>query len=267
MITSISYNESLKLKRHFTNRPLDKRHIKRLKNGMSKAYEIFPPITVNKSTNTVIDGHHRLKAYQELMEENKLPITTELEVKYVDILKDEEEEAIKNANRNSKKWSVEDYIQSYKKAGNTAYIKFDEWCMRHILTRNNKNKPMRNYATSIILRTANYDFTIGKLDISDEQYEFADVYHEELVQIGKALHLKIPAIWVKFLAPKWIEKRNKHPFDMWIKEFKKATYRNMPHETSKDFDKIICRVDSNLPIEQSQRAEQQELAFAAAASI
>lgn len=130
----ISYDDTLKYGVNQENRAYNRQHLQRLEKQCLTSLEAMPPITINVNTNHIIDGQHRLKAYQTLCENGQLDKDSKIKVMLVDIPVEEEKAAIINANTNSKNWTLDDYISSYAKAGVVYYAKLEEWCLQHSLS-------------------------------------------------------------------------------------------------------------------------------------
>lgn len=146
---SVDYATSITFGKNQNNRNFNHGQLQNIKKQWLQSTEVIPPITVNVVTNNIIDGQHRWRAFNELVEKGDLPDTSKIDVKYVSIPVELERDAIINANTNSKNWSLDDYISSYVKAGNKAYMMLDEWCKRHELTEAN-GKPKFRYGAAII---------------------------------------------------------------------------------------------------------------------
>lgn len=48
------------------------------------------PLVINKTTNHILDRHHELKAFQELIEEGKIPADREFPAKFLEMSEREE---------------------------------------------------------------------------------------------------------------------------------------------------------------------------------
>jgi disulfide oxidoreductase YuzD len=98
------------------NRPIDSKHIKKLKESIQKKdYLFLHPIIVNEHSE-VIDGQHRLQAAKEL----------NLDIYYI---KSDEVEAdhIVESNSNQLTWSVKDFINFYSvRDKNPDYIELSQ---------------------------------------------------------------------------------------------------------------------------------------------
>ena len=112
----VSRHETSEFNSNSENRVINHGHVNRIKGQMKISLNVMQPITINEITKNTIDGQHRLKAFQKLVDDGELPIDSKLSVMYVKINPSDEKEAIINANTNSKNWSLDDYIASYAKS-------------------------------------------------------------------------------------------------------------------------------------------------------
>ena len=135
----VSRDETNEFNSNSENRVINHGHVNKIKEQMKTSLNVMPPITINDITKNIIDGQHRLKAFQKLVDDGELPLDSRLPVMFVTISTDFEKEAIINANTNSKNWSLDDYIASYAKS-NHIYKQLDEWCSNHALTVDGNKK-------------------------------------------------------------------------------------------------------------------------------
>lgn len=188
-----------------------------------------------------------------------------LPVCYIDEPLDNEIIVIKKYNENSKNWSQENYVDSYKKRGNEEYIKFDKWCMHHPLLIKKNGEPARNNGYAILKGQTNGHFKKENLHVTEKEYENGEIIYNEIAELGKIFGLEYGSFWIQKLTPKWYTKRKLHSFNIWLKELKKSKYKKMPKQTSDDWLHILSIAHIN--IDEVKDKQQQELAFAAAASI
>lgn len=93
-----------------TNRPIDHKHVVKLKHSISKKNLLhLNPIIVDEQFN-VIDGQHRLQAARELGLDVHYIMSTEIS-----------QEDIATLNTNKKMWQIADYVQYHAKNGKVAY--------------------------------------------------------------------------------------------------------------------------------------------------
>ena len=241
--TQVSYKESLAFGKNQENRKINPSHLQKLKKQWLKYSDMMPAVIINSVTNNIIDGQHRIKAYQMLIADGELPMSTKLKVMYVNIPLDTEKEAIIDANTNSKNWSLDDYIASYVKAGVMPYVKLEEWCKTHSLCFD--GKPKYRYGAAMLtgkhcqqpLKNATFDFDIDNLKIGEE-------IHTELLEIVDLLGLKNYGSWIESLSVTWYQYRNMHPFRVWLGEMKnkKARLIKMPKDNASEWEAIFNTV-------------------------
>lgn len=249
----VNYEDSLKFGKNQENRAFNHGHLQKLKAQMLNSFSIIPPITVNTVTNHLIDGQHRLKAYQILVNDGQLPQDSKIKVMYVEIPVEYEKQAIVDANTNSKNWSLDDYIASYVKAGIVSYKKLEEWCDSHSLCCNFAKqkesgdigkKYSYRYAAAILKgKNCANDLKSAVFTITDDDLTIGNEVHAEMVEICDLLKLKGNGSWLESLAISWHEIRKQHDFKTWMKEFKskKARYLKMPTDSKKEWDAIFAQ--------------------------
>lgn len=233
------------------NRAINHGHLQKIKVQCLTNLEMMPPITINSITNHVIDGQHRLKAFQSLVNDGSLPIDSMIKVMFVEIPVDEEKNAIVEANTNSKNWSLDDYIASYAKAGIVSYVKLEEWCESHILCykftkdketgEQNKVYSYRYGAAILTGKRCSNELKSASFTFSEEDAEIANDVHAEMLEIIDLFGLKGNGAWIEALAVTWHEYRRMHPFKEWMKELKKkkSRFMKMPKENSKEWEAIF----------------------------
>lgn len=240
---SVSYDETLLFGKNQENRAYNHGHLQKIKKQLLTSMDVMPPITVNKITNHIIDGQHRLRAYQELIAAGTLDPSTKIEVKYVEIPVENEKQAIIDANTNSKNWSLDDYIASYAKAGIVSFVKLDEWCKLHPLASDNGNSKFRYGAAIITGKRCSSDLKNGSFTFNDEDLEKADEVHAEMLEIVDLFGLKGKGAWIESLATSWSSVRGQHEFRVWMKELKakKQKFLKLPKDNSRDWDNIFAQ--------------------------
>ena len=203
----------------------------------------MPPITINVVTNNIIDGQHRLKSYQTLIEGNEIDKDSKIKVMFVEIPVEEEKQAIINANTNSKNWSLDDYIASYAKAGIVSYVKLDEWCRAHPLSNDNGKSKFRYGAAIITGKRCSSELKNGEFSFTEDEINRADEVHAEMLEIVELFNMKGKGQWIESLAVSWIDVRTQHEFRVWIKELKskKQRFLKLPKDNSSDWDSIFAQ--------------------------
>lgn len=239
----VSYDSTKIFGLNQENRNYNHAHLQKIKKQCINSMDAMPPITVNIVTNHIIDGQHRLKAYQDLISDGTLDNTTKLKVMYVEIPIEEEKQAIIDANTNSKNWSLDDYIASYAKAGVESYVKLDEWCKMHSLASENGRSKFRYGAAIITGRRCSNELKNGEFKFTDEELERAEDIHAEMLEIVELFDMRGKGSWIECLAISWISVRNQHDFRVWSKELKakKRKFVRLPKDSSKDWDNIFAQ--------------------------
>lgn len=246
----LPYESTLIFGHNQSNRVINHGHLQKIKSEMACCLETMPPITVNTLTNNVIDGQHRLKAFQTLVRDGVLPKDALIKVMFVDINLNEEKKAIVNANTTSKNWSMDDYIRSYAKEGMLPYIRLEEWCRDHVLcnkfsedkeTGGQRKIYNYRYGAAILtgkrcsseLKSATFNFT-------DEQSEIGHEIHAEMLEILDIFGIKNGPC-IESLAITWHEYRQLHDFNVWMKELKakKARFQKMPKNNLNEWEAIF----------------------------
>lgn len=227
------------------NRPCNKSHVARVKKEMLDCLAIMPPIVVNVVTNNIVDGQHRHKAYVELMESGELPEDSLLGVKYVSIPEENELEAIKRANNNSKSWTLENFVDS--NSGKESYDKLIDWCKTHTLTCEKGVAKVR-YGSAIIKgKGCTQILKNDTFTASDEEFQRAEDVHNEMIQIIEALGKEKKGSFLESLATTWITFRDRHDFSTWIKELNSvSTYQKMPSNNGKQWKSLFALAHFNI---------------------
>lgn len=240
----VNYNQSKHFGLNQQNRAYNHAHLEKIKKQCETSLEAMPPITINTLTGHIIDGQHRLKAYQALIENNKLPRNSRIKVMYVEIPEDEEKQAIIDANTNSKNWSLDDYIASYAKAGIECYVVLDNWCKSHVLTSDNGKSKFRYGAAIIAGKRCQKELKEGNFTFTEEDLEKAENVHAEMLEIVQVFNLQGKGSWIESLAASWYAVREMHDFKAWLKELKAKKQRLMklPKSNSRDWDSIFSQV-------------------------
>lgn len=239
----VNYEETLIFGKNQENRAYNNLHLEKIKKQCINSLDTMPPITVNIVTNHIIDGQHRLKAFQILVENKQIDVSSKIKVMFVEIPIEEEKQAIIDANTNSKNWTLEDYIASYAKANIVTYVKLDEWCKAHSLTCDNGKSKFRYGAAIIKGKHCFSELKNGEFSFNNEELEQAEQVHSEMVEIVELFGLKGKGAWIEALAVSWKNVRNQHDFRVWIKELKakKQRFLKMPKDNAKDWDNILAQ--------------------------
>lgn len=238
----VNFENTLNFGTNQENRKLNHAHLQKMKAQWQASPQMIPAITVNKVTHNIIDGQHRLKAYQDLIKDGSLEPNTKIEVRFVEVPVDEEKEAIVNANTNSKNWSLDDYITSYVKPGND-YERLRNWCMNNSLANEN-NKPKYRYGAAIIKgKTCQSELKDGTFTCTLDDLDIADKVHAQMSEIMDICKLTKTGPWVEQMAVSWKEVRNLASFDEWKRSLKKLmkrkSFKEQPKDNKKNWDKCF----------------------------
>lgn len=242
----VSREFTSRFKRTQENRLLKPLNIKVLKEQMKTSLKNFPPVHINKLTNNIIDGQHRIEAFQQLIDEGGLPIDTKLSVMYTDIPEEKEKEAIINANKHKTSWSLEDYIRSHR--DNPEYKKLEEWSKNHSLCFDGKKTKVR-YAGAILKRqNCTNMLKEGSFFISNEDLIKGEEIHDELVKILAILKKDIKGNFIESIALSWHDIRKLHSFKEWLTALKRKrpTIDKKNYSSKKDWDSIFSTVSTSI---------------------
>lgn len=239
-IQLVSRIETNEFNSNSENRVINRGHVNRIKEQMKTSLNRFPAITINEVTKNIVDGQHRLKAFQKLVDEGELPSDSKLLVMFINIPTEEEKEAIIDANTNSKTWSLDDFIASYAK-NNSDYKKLDEWCSNHALTIDG-NKRKYRYGAAILKGCAcSKQLRDGSFQITYEDLKNGETIHSELIEIIDILGKPNKGNFIEYMSVSWCQVRNLHPFKEWLKELKtkKNSLVKKPFSNKQDWDNIF----------------------------
>lgn len=255
-IRDANFNDVQSLTTFNGNRTINRLHVKNIAAQMEEDLRFFPPITVNRRTNHIIDGQHRIAAFKTLVREGRIPADSTISIMYVECSPEEERELTINANVNSKKWSLDDYIRSFAQ-DNEEYSRLIEWCKRHPMMYENLHMPgakitkggfRYRFAAAILTgKTCQSSLKDGTFSATDEGYAVGDVIYDELKRIFEVLGKGRPSS-LERVAILWHERRKLHPFDDWLKMLKKKklTYQRMPIVNSKDWEAIFNKIHTDI---------------------
>lgn len=223
-----------------SNRAINHGHVNRIKAQMKESLGVMPPITVNLTTSNVIDGQHRLKAFQSLVDSGELPADSKLLVMLVEIPEECEKEAIVNANTNSKNWSLDDYIASYART-NDMYQALDDWCSNHTLCVDGVRRKYRYGAAMLKGMACSKELRNGSFVLSDADFERGEEIHAEILEILTTLGRPLKGNYFEYMAVAWAGVRDLHPFKDWYRELKskKACILRKPYGNMRDWNDIF----------------------------
>lgn len=239
----VNYSVLKTFNQHAENRTINRNHVNKLKEQVVNSLPLLPPITVNKRTLTVIDGHHRMLASLECIEEGRLPEDTTFKVMYVDIPTSEEKGAIVDANTNSKNWSLNDFINSYAKT-DTNYKQLETWCKNHALCVDN-NQPKFRYGAAIIKgKNCAKELKNGEFTLDAKELALAETIHSEMIDIIELYELNGKGPWIEALALAWHQDRHLHTFKEWYQEMKhkKRSFMKLPKANKDNWINILAQI-------------------------
>lgn len=231
------------------NRTINDKHVLCLQEQMKTSFEMFPAITVNQITRHVIDGQHRLTAYQNLVDSGEIPPNTTLKVMLVEMPLEKEKDAIRNANTNSKNWILEDYIISEAKK-NINYEKLINWCSNHVLCVDGTKKKYRYGAAILKGMGCRHLLLSGTFTLSDEELLKGEIIHNELLEIVRLLEKPLKGCFYESLASSWYQMRHLHELKVWLKEMKrkKNILQKKPFASKADWDTIFSVIHREIDV-------------------
>ena len=209
-VASVSYKESHDFNQHPLNRRVNQSHVNEIKRGMTSVEELqkFSPIEVNVVTGNIIDGQHRLAAFQSAIEDETLPKGAKLLVYFLRATEDEEIQLIQDK-QNSKSWTMYDLVEKHAKERKPMFREMLDFAANHELThKGSELKPA--YALSVITGNPQYpNLRKGTIKITKEQLKNADKVHDELKDILVAFGLTTFGRHINSLAQSWHRHRDK----------------------------------------------------------
>lgn len=254
-IESVSYQRTLSFKTSPFNRDINQKHYNQIMSAMAENPDIFPPITVNYVTDNIIDGQHRLMAYQQLVKDGIFKPTQRIQVKFIDVSEDGEKYIIMNLNTHTRNWTVSDYIQLQKKRNNPYYIALSDFCETHDLTKG--NPPKYNYGAAMIAgKNVGAKFlNDGCFTCTESDIKRANIVHDEIMQITSILGLNKRGRWIQSLAVSWSSIRDQHPMKAWVSAFKRLrrSLIEMPMATCADWNLILAKVHLHIDKKNSKK--------------
>lgn len=237
------------------NRILNRLHVQMLAKEMGNGgLNFFPPITINRRTNHILDGQHRAAAFKLAIEKGIIPPESTLRVMYVEC-SDEVDEREKTVNMQvSKGWTLDDFISSYATT-NEEYTKLQQWCRVHPRmymnkVTNDKNKKWKykyRFAAAVI-KGVSCQKTLknGSFSATDDEYATADVVYDEIERLFQILKCDSKPSALEWVAIHWHAVRKLHSAEEWQSMFKEKRNRiqRMPKDGSKDWENIFSLVST-----------------------
>lgn len=235
------------LKFNQENRLINKPHLSKIKDQIRASLNLMPPITININTLCIIDGQHRLTAFQQLVDKNEIPNDSTILVMFVNVGLGTEKQAIVNANSNSKNWSVDDYMESYAKT-NQHYSRLQSWCDGHVLCKQKKKRKYRYAAAMMKGRICSKELKDGTFVINEGDLYLGNLIHNELFEISKIMGLPSNGMFYEAMAIEWHKYRNKYLFNKWIESFKKnkKLLKGLSFSNQNDWDTIFSKIETKI---------------------
>ena len=195
------------------------------------------PIQVNVVTNTMTDGHARWTLFMKSVEEGWIPITTKIPVEYIKLDPSLERQYLWQK-QYCRSWTGDDFISSYLNDENKNYIDIDTFCRNHFLCIKSKDKngniKKLNYRLGAALLCGvrkGIPLKTGEFKFPYENIISAEITHNELVEIYKAIGLDFGAGAVECMCTAWIKVKDMYKqftFNDWKSILKLKKYRGGP---------------------------------------
>lgn len=154
------------------NRPLNKKKIEKIIHEIETGNDILDevPILVNENKNhlEVLDGQHRLEVAKKLKRSVHYTIKKSKMSLY----------NVAKVNSNTEKWTSEDFINCYSKAGNENYIKIGAFYKKYKIG-------VGSILSLFTYGIQNHDGTIAELFVQFEQGAFEIKKYKEAVQFAE----------------------------------------------------------------------------------
>ena len=190
------------------NRPLNKRHIKEIKEEFDNGQyhgKYVAPIRVNINNLNIADGQHRKVAFVESVSDEAY-----LKVIFEDFPIDEiaAMDVVVNINSSTDNWGITAYANRLKADGNKAILNIEEFGKTHKLTQKvNRSGEVvgyfPRYVYAIVLgRNATKEVKDGSITVTKKDLEFGEKMYDELEKLVDALGYEIDN-WFESFAAAW----------------------------------------------------------------
>lgn len=253
IFTQFGYDDLKKLNFREGNRMITKRHVNQLIQSIKEGC-IFPPIRVNRTTNTLLDGQHRRAAFMFAVEKGIIPPDSTLYVQFDTLDEAKEMGTVWGLNCNNKSWSMDDFVMSHS-THNDSFIKLMEFCRTHVLYHPNTKKEngdtgnirYKTRAAANLLKwgvSQQNNLKDGSFNLDDVDYELVEVVYNELETFLNSINFRPNSDVLEVLQKAWFEKRNKHEFSKWQKAFNDTDVKDefnlsRPTTKKKDWDRFL----------------------------
>lgn len=209
---TVNYNQS--------NRKINVNHLKQIKAEMISEYEKngleftknFTPVSINVTTNNILDGQHRVQAFTELVKDGKLPKKAQLLVQFMEIDKKDEISKIIGMNCKTKVWSMSDYLGSYINRTDDCskyYIGLTEFCENVPICNDGNGKLKYRYATCLINgKRMSKELREGTYTYTPQQMELGKKIAWEVKEIKDKIRPNDNNSWIESMILSWYEHRD-----------------------------------------------------------
>ena len=256
--TTLGYKELEAYTLGANSRPVNNAHLRRIKNQMPACFDRMLPVVINKTTDHVINGLHRIMAFRLGIEDGTIPANEKLDVMFINIPENEENATMAAANTNAKSWTLDDYVAYNIASGNESYKELEKFCLSHELCGHH-NIPKYRYGYAIIKGGSDGGATLknGSFVCTEEELQTAGTVHDEMLSILKLYKSSqgTNGHWIEALASSWTNVRDKYSFGVWQKELRKAKYRKMAMESKKHWDAIFGIADEAIQAKLTKATE------------
>ena len=194
------------------NRPLNKRHIKEIKEEFDNGQyhgKYVAPIRVNINNLNITDGQHRKVAFVE-SDSNE----AYLRVIFEDFPTNESDamDVVVDINSSTNNWGINAYENRLKADGNKAILNIEEFGKSHKLTQKvNRSGEVvgyfPRYVYAIVLgRNATKEVKDGSITVTNKDLEFGEKIYDELEKLVNALGYEMNT-WFESFAAAWYNVR------------------------------------------------------------
>lgn len=271
-VKDLSVKEVEGLKMHPLNRGLYESHV----NAIVRSFEIgsletMQPIIINRNTNIVLEGKHRVSAFKKAVEKGVLPKCAKLSALYMSIDKKKEQQYIIDINNRQKRWNGVDYAQSYSNGGtNTqSYKDLLDFCNSHelchnVAKRSGAKKPKLTYGIMLLNGTTGHGLNAkkireGKITIDPSIIPPAHQLHEDVRSMISAFHgigMQVGQTGekVRDIISVYPRYATRHGIDTWCKALRPrvcagaadfhSKLHNKPDITVSDWESIFIELDN-----------------------
>lgn len=166
------------------NRSIDKAQVRKLKNEFLEDKEFINGITVNKKTNTIIDGQHRIAAVKELYAEGKISGNETISVNYIYHDKKDEKKYILKANNSGKTWTTFNFLETNSRE-NKNYKNFALFGDKHEDLKNKKGNEYKVAYIAAYLNCKNIRKTLkdNSLIVTEKAMAEGEIVYSEVQQV------------------------------------------------------------------------------------